>query len=101
MGILLPRGGRGRKWTVESASVLEESMVRNAGVKGAAGLREGMAGGTIHQPREESARRVRSGKSVPPKAELSRKYMHRGEASLKGSPVGTHVNVNGSSKAIC
>ena len=101
MGILLPRGGHGRKWTVESTSVLEENMVRSAGVKGAAGLREGMAGGAVHQPREESARRARSGESVPPKAELSRKYMDRAEASLKDSPVGTHVNVNGSSKAIC
>lgn len=98
MGILLPKGGHGRKWTVESASVLEENMVRSAGVKGAAGLREGMAGGAVHQPREESARRARSGESVPPKAELN---MDRGEASLKDSPVGTHVNVNGSSKAIC
>lgn len=59
---------------MESASVLEESMVRNAGVKGAAGLREGMAEGPIHQPREESAWRFRGGESVPPKAELSRKY---------------------------
>ena len=98
MGILLPRGGRGRKWMVESASVLEENMVRSAGVKGAAGLREGMAGGAVHQPREESARRARSRESVPPKAELN---MDRGEASLKDSPVGTHVNMNGSSKAIC
>lgn len=86
---------------MESTSVLEENMVRSAGVKGAAGLREGMAGGAVHQPREESARRARSGESVPPKAELSRKYMDRAEASLKDSPVGTHVNVNGSSKAIC
>lgn len=33
MGILLPRGGHGRKWTVESTSVLEENMVRSAGVR--------------------------------------------------------------------
>lgn len=46
---------------MESTSVLEENMVRSAGVKGAAGLREGMAGGAVHQPREESARRARSG----------------------------------------
>ena len=46
-------------------------MVRSAGVKGAAGLREGMAGGAVHQPREESARRARSRESVPPKAELN------------------------------
>lgn len=55
---------------------------------------------TVHQPREESTRRAKSGRSIPPKAELSRKYIDRGEAGLEESPVGTQVNTNGCIKAI-